>query len=152
MVRYLIKNIKCDINGHVGPCGPGPDWVVAEIELQTENGETRYLDVTELENCGVIFSEPQSLYETLVDGNFDPKDLPEQVYEGEEYADFYGDKSREMYEEMRLLIYVVRSGWEEIDRCKKEWIGKYVDEITIPKCDAEIAAEKGCSICELDEN
>jgi|GEM_PF-1707620 len=151
MARYLIKDIKCEINGHVGPCGPGPEWVVAEVELQAESGETRYLDVTEMDSCGIIFNLEESIYDTLLDGDFNPEDLPDQVYEGEEYSDFYGDKNRDMYEELRLLIYVVRSDWDEIDRCKKEFVGKYVDEIEIPKCDAERAAEKGCSIWELDE-
>ncbi|MCQ2088896.1 MAG: hypothetical protein MJY93_01480 [Fibrobacter sp.] len=152
MARYLIKDIKCEINGHVGPCGPGPEWVVAEVELQAENGETRFLDVTEVENCGIMFNVGESLYETLLEGDFTPENIPDPTYESEEYKDFYNDKNSDMYQEFRLLVYVIRSDWNEIDRCKKDFIGKYVDEIDIPKCDAELAAEKGCSIWELDED
>ncbi|WP_254917620.1 hypothetical protein [Fibrobacter sp. UWH1] len=42
----------------------------------------------------------------------------------------------------------MRSDWDEIDRCKKEWIGKPLDEIEIPKCDAERAWEQGVELGE----
>lgn len=151
MAKYQVKNVQCDICGGVGPCGPGPSIVVAEVELQSDAGEKLFLSASELEGCCIITKSEETLFETLMSNDFDPEDLPEPIYESEGYQDFYGAPAQELFQEMRYLIYILRSDWDEIDRFKNETVGKYTSDFEIPKCDAEKAFDLGIDIDELEE-
>ncbi len=141
--RYMVKDVKCDICGGVGPCGPGPGIVVAQVQLESETGESLYLAASELEGFAAIFKNDASLFETLMDPDSDPEDLPDFIYEGEGYAEFYGKPRRKLFQEIRYLVYILRSSWDEIDRFKKETVGKYIGDFEIPKCDAEQEFDEG---------
>ena len=54
-----------------------------------------------------------------------------------EYENFLSDKENPLFLVYRYLAYLVRSEKEETEQFIKNTIGKYIDEITIPKCDIE---------------
>ena len=54
-----------------------------------------------------------------------------------EYENLLSDKGNPLFLVYRYLAYLVRSEKEEAEQFIKNTIGKYIDEITIPKCDIE---------------
>lgn len=170
MAKFIVKNIQCGLTA----CGLCADTVNLEIEFQSKSGKPVFLSAVEFEGFPMIFKTDESIYNRLMFSgaeseeaadalsreeleNLDEEfreDLNENhtVYSGEGYEEFYDDKKcgGTLHEAIRFLIYVLRSDWDEIDRAKKEYIGKVVGEFEYPKCDAERAWEQGVCLGEED--
>lgn len=171
MAKYIVKNVKCELSA-LGLCA---DTVNAEIELAAETGKSWFLSASEYEGFVNIFKTKKSVLNNLLYEGADSEEeydklsseercekgekffceLNEKcsVYEGEGYAEFYADKKcgGRLHDAIRLLIYVTRANWEEIEQAKTEFVGKAINEIKILKCDAERAWEQGCEIYELED-
>lgn len=127
----------------MGPCGPMPGVVVAEVELQGDGGETLFLSLAEFEGIPNMYRTPASVFEKHFENPVDEsffEELNKKYYIpdfGCSYGEFFGCSDHELFDEWRYLVYIVRSDWDEIDRFKKATVGKWIDEIEIPKCDIE---------------
>ncbi|SHK42385.1 hypothetical protein SAMN05720764_101392 [Fibrobacter sp. UWH5] len=144
MARYLIKDVKCGVvDGGVGPCGPGPSVVVAEVELQSEAGGALFLSLAECDGIPNMYKTSASTYDKHFEDTIDEAFFEELNANGYvdglgcSYEEFFEETDHEFYQEFRYLIYIVRSDWDEIDRFKAETVGKWLGDFDIPKSDVE---------------
>lgn len=171
MAKYMSKNIQCGLSA----CGLCADTVNTEIEQADESGKAVFLSMVEFESFPNIYQTDESVFQKLLNSGDESEEAADKlsreelnalgdeffeemngehvVYSGEGYEDFYNDEDcgGELHDAIRFLIYVTRSAWEEIDRAKKEFVGKVVGDFEIPKCDAERAWEQGVELGEEEE-
>ncbi|MCQ2097965.1 MAG: hypothetical protein MJY87_08510 [Fibrobacter sp.] len=168
MSKYIVKNIQCGLSA----CGLCADTVNVEVEFQDETGKSVFISAVEFESFPNIYRTEESVYQKLLNSGAESeaaadklsrKELDELgdeffgnmnancvVYNGEGYAGFYDDKKcgGDLHDAIRFVVYIVRSDWDEIDRAKKEFVGKAIGDFEIPKCDAERAWEQGVELGE----
>ena len=171
MPKYVIKNILCGLSA----CGLCADTVNVEIELADESGKAVFLSMVEFESFPNIYQTDESVFQKLLNNGAESEETADKmsreeldalgdeffeemngehvVYSGEGYEEFYDDEDcgGELHEAIRFLIYVNRSDWDEIERCKREFVGKVVGDFEIPKCDAEKAWEQGVELGEEED-
>lgn len=172
MTKYTINKIQCELSA-IGLC---TDTVNAEVEFIDEKKKHFFLSAVEFEGCPNIYKTEKSIFSYLlndgidVDKNhtkltreqkeqlsisfFDELNEKNSIYSDESYSSFYEDLNScgKLHEAVRFLIYIVRSSWNEIECCKKNFVGKSLDQIDIPKCDAELAYDQGLELGEEDED
>jgi len=144
MAKYQIKDVKCDVvGGDVGPCGPIPGVVVAEVELLSEAGETLFLSIAECEGIPNMYKTAESVFDKhfedpIDDAFFDELNATGYIdCLGSSYEEFFEETDFELYQEFRYLTYIVRSDWDEINRFKAETVGKWIGDFEIPMSDVE---------------
>lgn len=171
MSKYVVKNIQCGLTA----CGLCADTVNVEVEFQDESGKSVFISAVEFEGFPNIFKTSESVFQKLMNSGaaseeaanelsteelhelgdrfFESMNENYAVYSGEGYAEFYDDQEcgGDLHEAIRFVIYIVRAAWEEIDRCKAEYIGKAIGDFEISKCDAERAWEQGVELGEEEE-
>jgi len=159
MAKYQIKDVKCGVvDGGVGPCGPGPGVVVAEVELKSDAGETVFLSLAECDGIPNFYKTETSVYdkhfEDPIDMDFFDKLNEDGFVDGLGcgYEEFFEESDYELYQEFRYLVYVARSDWDEIDRFKAETVGKWIGDFEIPKSDVEEDWEQGVDLGEEDDD
>lgn len=150
-----------------------------EMELQNSYGESLFLSIVEFEGFSYIFKTDNSILIDPVFYEDESEDAAHELSDDEEdgevvgeddafamsewlleyyceyceedYTKFYDNKKccGIFHDAVRLLIYFIRLDWDDFKRNIQAFIGKRLDEIEIPKCDAEEAWEKGVGIEEL---
>lgn len=149
MAKWLIEDVKVGESKGGIACGPVGGHIVAELQLRdTEEDAVSYYGITEVEGTVNLTESDQSLYDIEIEEDYDDKAAWEKVSNAEaggycDYHDFYEDiYNLDTFDEdnvliWKLLAYFVRASWEEIDAMKAKCIGKALEEIEIPICDAE---------------
>lgn len=154
MGHAVIKDTKYQIvNARVEVCcgGPDPSILVAEVELmpQTAKGKPIFYTLSEAEGMPAFYKTKESVFDKLMNPDEDEDIISDIVnkhslYEGESYADFFENhKDIECYEGLRYLIYIMRADWDKTKAFIKKTKGKLLNEIEIPKSDAEEDWENG---------
>lgn len=172
MAKYIVKNIQCGLTAS----GLSADTVNVEIELQEESGKSFFISEVEFESFPNIYRTSESVFTKLMNEGSDSEEAAEKLtvqqrhekgdeffaylngtcalYNSDGYTEFYENAGSYggLYDALRLLIYITRADWDEINRCKSEYIGKTIGEFEIPKCDAERAVEMGLEIWQLEDD
>lgn len=129
--------------------GPDPSILVAEVELmpQTAKGKPVFYTLSEVDGMPAFYKTKESVFDKLMNPDEDViSDIVNKhtLYEGESYADFFENhKGIECYEGLRYLIYIMRADWDTTKAFIKKTKGKLLNEIEIPKSDAEEEWENG---------
>ncbi len=152
MGNTTAKNEKYQIVGaRVDQASGGPDAaiLVAEVELKPANGASFFYTVVECEGFPMVYKTEQSVFDWWMNPDEHESELDDlqdagPVYEGESYDKlFENHKGIECYEGLRYLIYIMRASWDDAEAFIKATQGKNLDEIEVPKFDAEEEWENG---------
>lgn len=150
-MRYKIADIKNGIAKGSISCGPIPGPIVSEVKFESDKGTTFYTSLTEVEGTPMFFRTEESYYVGQVEEDYGEKDEEEFYselnahsigdfcdYEELFFALHYGEDQDEMFEIYKLLVYLVRSDWDETDDFSRKVVGRWLDEIIIPRTDLEM--------------
>ncbi len=146
MKKFLIDDFIAGVSKGGMACGPVGGHVVAELRLiNTEDNTVTYHGLSEVEGTLNFTESDVSTYKIQIEEDFENQDawnIVEAAYAGgySDYDEFYDDlKTCDEDHRLiwKLLAYLVRASWEEYDRMKFSFPGKYLSEIEIPVCDAE---------------
>lgn len=152
MGHTVIKDTKYQIvNARVEQASGGPDApiLVAEVQLKPSNGVPFFYTVIECEGMPMVYKTESSVFDWWMNPDEHESELDDlqdagPLYEGESYADFFENhEGIECYEGLRYLIYVMRASWDNTKAFIEGTKGKNLDEIEIPKSDAEEEWENG---------
>ena len=149
MGRYLIKDVKCGVTDGGMACGPEPGNVVASILFEND-GHEKWIHVVEVEGMPNAFITPKDLHDVLIRDDYDAEYVEELEKSTENEicgipltAESYYEIFDELYNSdsateedksfIRFVIAIVRLDWNAIEDLKKQAIGKYTDEIDIPR-------------------
>lgn len=149
MAKRLIEDIKVGVSNGGMACGPVGGSVVTELKLRNTKEDTvNYYQIVETDGIATLLESEESLYDILIEENDKDEGTWAKVEEAQvggydSYSEFYSDlKDPEVFPEedvqmWKLLIYFTRANWEEIDKMKPQFTGKYLEDITVPICDVE---------------
>lgn len=144
MAKYQIKDVKCGIvDGGVGPCGPGMDVAVVEVELLSDEGKTLFLSLAECEGIPNMYKTDASTFEKHFEDPIDEAFFEELNATGYidglgcSYEEFFEESDFEFYQEFRYLTYIARSAREDAEKFMAETKGKCFGDFEIPKSDQE---------------
>ena len=116
--------------------------VVGEIELENENGKRAFYTNDEFDGMPTFLKTKTSVLDLLASNNEEDQDKIQQLLDHPinkqfEYEEILSNKRSSLYLVYRYLTYLVRSEKEDTEKFTQETIGKYLDEIVIPKSDIE---------------
>jgi len=150
MSKYMIEDVKVGVSEGGFACGPVCGSVVAEVCLRDmDTGKIEYHSLSETAGSLTFTVSEESTYDGQIENNFDDKEFWDKYLLAEnggytDYNEFYEDlaDTHELCDDdtatiWKYLAYMVRADWEDIDQMKAESVGKCLDDITIPVCDAE---------------
>lgn len=128
-------------------CKAGDDidfgTVIGELKIEDEKGNIVYYTNDEFDSCPTFLKTDKSVLDMLFNNNPEDEEKIQNLLENSintdfEYENLLSDKKNPLFLVYRYLAYLVRSEKEEAEeQFIKNTIGKYIDEITIPKCDIE---------------
>lgn len=138
------------VNARVEQLSGGPDIGIfcGEVELKLADGDSVFLSITEADGCPMIFKTDHSVFDMLTDLDESGDDLDELeannlLYASDGYAELFEDgESYECIDGIRYLVYLIRASWDDTEAFIKATKGKSLNEINIPKSDAEEDWEK----------
>lgn len=132
MAKRLIEDIKVGISGGGFACGPVPGCVVTEMTLRnTEDNSIMYYGITEVDGIEVYLKSNESLYDFQIANDTSDKAGWDKVYAAETQDYDVNDPK------WKLLHFFVRADWKAVDEMKPECIGKYLEDIDIPRLSEE---------------
>lgn len=136
MKKMHIVDVKCDAVGG----GPFPGTVVAEAKVQEDGGNMFYMSLVEYDAMPNFYKSDESLYELHLNEDLDEEisdKLEGYIIASGEYDEFFEEPDEEWDTLFRYLIYIVRGEWDETKAFIANTVGKYLDEIDIPRSDIE---------------
>ena len=133
------------VNARIEQLSGGPDIgiFVGEVELKPASGGSVFLSITEADGCPMIFKTDHSVFDMLADLDQCGEDLDELeannlLYASDGYAELFEDRENiEYFDGIRYLVYLIRASWDDTEAFIKATKGKNLDEIEVPKSDAE---------------
>ena len=145
MKKYQINDVKVGVSGGGFACGPVPGAVVVEISVNDEHNHTMYYSLSEVDCIPMIFKTETSKYAMMMMEEKADDEAWEEL-EKQQYGQYEG--YYELYSEMekmpeaerqikKLLAYLARADWDEVDEMKKRCVGKYLGTFEIPMSDEE---------------
>ena len=149
MSRYIILEAKCGCSEGGMACGPVGGNVVAEIKVRNEEtGEEFYLSDAEVDGTVNIFNTGgESSYELQTgDVSDDDEDAWNElngciaataVCYDEFFEEYPRDDEDSMVKLYYYLIYIIRTSEKKAAKYIKETVGKAINDIEVPKSDAE---------------
>ncbi len=149
MAKRLIEGIKVGQSKGGIACGPVSGSIVVELKLRnTEDNSVNYYAIVETESIPTLLESEESLYDLLIEEDYEDESKWAKVEEAQvggymAYGEFYESlKDPACYAEedvplWKSLIFFTRAGWDEVEEMKPKFIGKHLDEVEIPVCDAE---------------
>jgi hypothetical protein len=152
MGNTTAKNEKYQIVGaRVDQASGGPDAaiLVAEVELKPANGASFFYTVVECEGHPLFFKTGSSVFDWWMNSDEHESELDDlqvtgSVCDGMDYNElFENHEGIECYEGLRYLIYIMRASWDDAEAFIEGTKGKNLDEIEVPKSDAEEEWEEG---------
>ncbi len=142
--RLMIESVRCGIDEGGMACGPVSGAVVGEVEIRTEDDETFFMLLADVEGIPHFYKTPHSTFEmhtNLMEYLDYTEELKRYFIRFDEepfgYSDIFDHPDYAYYQIYRFLIYLVGSSWEETDAFEHEVVGKYLDEIEIPMSEDE---------------
>ncbi len=149
MKSFLIEDVRVGISKGGMACGPVGGHVVAEVQVRDmESGEQSWHSLAEVEGTLNFIETNESTFDTQIEEDFDNEEAWQTVKDGDaggycDYYEFYDDlTAHDTCDEdhapiWKLLAYLVRADWDETESFKTECIGKRLNDLEIPVCDAE---------------
>lgn len=142
-MKRLINSARWGIGEGGFACGPVAGPVVAEAEIETENGEVFFFTLAEVEGIPNLMKSTESVFELNLKAELseDEEILFEESltdYDGCSYEDFFESRDEiEDFDVYRYLVFIVRAQESEADRFIKETSGKYIEDVDVPASDVE---------------
>ena len=148
MKKYLVEDVKVDVDNAGFACGPVPGAVVAELTLRNlESDEVEYHSLAEVEGILHFGKMGKSTFDAQI-GKVDDPDVWEEIGSGivqayDNYFDFYSDlyqhkvPSEEMAYAWKLLAYLIYADEDEAEQMKENCIGRCLGDFEIPVCEEE---------------
>ncbi len=128
MAKLLIEDIKVGVTGGGVACGPVPGSVVTEMKLRdTENDSVTFYGITEVEGIENYLQSNESLYDFQIKDDLADEAGWEKVYAAN-IQDY--DEDDPIW---KLLYFFVRADWDAVNEMKPKCIGKYLENIEIPR-------------------
>ena len=127
-------------------CKAGDDidfgTVIGELKVEDEKGNIVYYTNDEFDSCPTFLKTDKSVLDMLFNNNPEDEEKIQDLLDNSintdfEYESLLSDKGNPLLLVYRYLAYLVRSEKDKTEQFIKNTIGKYIDEITIPKCDIE---------------
>lgn len=120
--------------------------VVGEVEFEDENGKRVFYTNDEFDGMPTFLKTKTSVLDLLANNNEEDQDkiqelLDHPINKQFEYEQILSNKRSSLHLVYRYLTYLVRSEKEDTEKFIQETIGKYLDEIVIPKTDIEEGME-----------
>lgn len=116
--------------------------VIGELKVEDEKGNIIYYTNDEFDSCPTFLKTDKSVLDMLFNNNPEDEEKIQDLLDNSintdfEYESLLSDKENPLFLVYRYLAYLVRSEKDKTEQFIKNTIGKYIDEITIPKCDIE---------------
>lgn len=116
--------------------------VIGELKTEDEKGNIIYYTNDEFDSCPTFLKTDKSVLDLLFNNNPEDEETIQKLLENSintdfEYESLLSDKENPLFLVYRYLAYLVRSEKDKTEQFIKDTSGKYIDEITIPKCDIE---------------
>lgn len=116
--------------------------VIGELKAEDEKGNIIYYTNDEFDGCPTFLKTDKSVLDLLFNNNPEDEETIQKLLENSintdfEYESLLSDKENPLFLVYRYLAYLVRSEKDKTEQFIKDTSGKYIDEITIPKCDIE---------------
>lgn len=116
--------------------------VIGELKVEDEKGNIIYYTNDEFDSCPTFLKTDKSVLDMLFNNNPEDEEKIQDLLDNSinnvfEYESLLSDKENPLFLVYRYLTYLVRSEKDKTEQFIKNTIGKYLDEITIPKCDIE---------------
>lgn len=116
--------------------------VIGELKAEDEKGNIIYYTNDEFDGCPTFLKTDKSVLDLLFNNNPEDEETIQKLLENSintdfEYESLLSDKENPLFLVYRYLAYLVRSDKDKTEQFIKDTSGKYIDEITIPKCDIE---------------
>ena len=127
------------------------DWmfshVVGEVEIEDEKGKRYFFTDDEFDGMPTFLKTKTSVLDTLFEEKNDDEEkiqtiLSKPYIQSNDYWEILDKKSSPNYQLFRYIIYLVTESVENADKFIKNTVGKYIDEIEIPKSETEIEKEE----------
>ena len=132
MAKHLIEDIKVGLSDGGVACGPAPYCVVTEMKLRNmEDNSVIFYGITEVDGVENFLKSEESFYDTQINDDFEDVEAWDKVYAAQT-TDY--DENDPIW---RLLDFFVEADWDAVEDMKPKCIGKFLDEIEIPKSDEE---------------
>lgn len=141
-MKHLIKSARWEMGEGGFACGPVAGPVVAEAEIETEDGSTAFYTLAEVEGIPNPMKSEESVLELCIKDELSLEETvifeDSQIDYGCSYEDFFSCKDEiEGFDIFRYLIYVVRADFDETDKFIADTVGKYLEDIDVPSSDVE---------------
>ena len=135
MSKNLIEDLK------VGVSGDGPSGCVnAEMQLRNiGNNSVLFYGMTDVDGVPVCMESIESLYDILMANNHSDKEGWDKVYVAD--LEGYYDDNDPIWKLLRYFLYADQN---DVDELKSKCIGKYLEDIEIPKLDDDYEDEDEC--------
>lgn len=116
--------------------------VIGELKAEDGKGNIIYYTNDEFDGCPTFLKTDKSVLDLLFNNNPEDEETIQKLLENSintdfEYESLLSDKENPLFLVYRYLAYLVRSDKDKTEQFINDTIGKYIDEITIPKCDIE---------------
>lgn len=154
MSRYLIEQIKYGENNGGVACGPVGGVICVSIKYKKDEEPSRYLELDDVDGIPNFYLSDEELFDFHVNfnsyddegeakrfvkdfiDNLDGFDIPDNYFEL--FEEFYGKQgTNPVTLLLKYIILVARCSDYDVESIIESAIGKYVDEIIIPKGDIE---------------
>lgn len=121
--------------------------VVGEVELEDEKGKRVFYTNDEFDGMLTFLKTKNSVLDLLANNNEEDEEkiqelLDHPINKHFEYEEILSNKRSSLYLAYRYLTYLVRSEKEDTKKFIQNTVGKYLDEIAIPKSDIEEDVEE----------
>ena len=134
--RYKVMDAKCDFSNRIST-----GYVVGEIKLTDDNGDTVYMSITNTDEYTFWFKTRDSKFDRLTDpDSFDEEFTSYMDRHALDYdtpAEALADQDSQWHDAVRYLFYLVESDDNDAVSFIQKSTGKYLDEIEIPETDWE---------------
>ena len=116
--------------------------VIGELKVEDEKGNIIYYTNDKFDSCPTFLKTDKSVLDMLFNNNPEDEEKIQDLHDNSintdfEYETLLSNKKNPLLLVYRYLTYLVRSEKDKTEQFIKNTIGKYLDEITIPKCDIE---------------
>lgn len=143
MKKYIVEEIRIGESEGGIACGPCGGYGVAEARISTEEGNTVFYGLVDVDGCFEFYKTDESRIE---------KEVTEDYAEGEEFPEYKGFyDTYEFYEEvneaeeddkaealvLKMLVFLLQSNSDKSAKLIKNFTGKAIGSVDIPICDAE---------------
>lgn len=147
MSKHLIEDLKVGVSGGGMACGPVPGCVNVEMQLRdTGDNSVMFYGMTDVEGVAVYLKSEESLYDILMANDYSDEDGWNKAYAAD-----IGEHDDDNDPIWRLLRYFLYADWDAVEELKPKCIGKYLEDIDIPKLDDEDDDDEEIEILELED-